>query len=235
MVLPIPAFIGQTSGENAVADYPWSQETFERLEKFRSGSLKTALLQMSGHANLAFAVSIGEWMCRRLEDRTDCTATLDYAEGIWAAMVDRRYLAKKQTDDVDYTWTDSAKDVITFVGNRLSFAYFDCKNLDPDRTRDTAQLVAAARHVLSDRPQFESWAKLCLDRLRKLYPAIEGLGPAVPREACDTTRDYDPSCRLEYLNNFLERLSPDTNPFLAKRADLEKLADFAGAPYTAAL
>ncbi len=230
MTLSVPVFIEQANINGAETSYPWNKQVFESLQKYRSGNLKSVLSQMSGHANLAFAAGVTEWVCRRLENATNAPRTLDYTEAVWAAMIDRRYL-QKHIEEVDYTWNDPAKDVVMFASVRLVLAYYDCKNFDSDRVADTAQLVAAARHVLADKKPFDSWSKLALKRLVSVFPSSEGVGSAVPREALEVNRDFDRNNTTLYLNAFLERLSPSANEFLVDAAALESAEEFPGVPY----
>jgi hypothetical protein len=211
--------------------YEWSEQVYEKLEKYRSTNLKRVLLQMSGHADLAFAAGVAEWVCRRLEGFANCRPILNYLEAIWAAMIDPRYLGKKRIGDVVYTWTDPASDVAMVTGHLSVLSYFDCKALDPDRFADTAQLVAVARHALPDKAPFESWAEQTLARLRSLFPSSQGLGPPVPRNAIDIDSDFDSNRMPTYLNSFLEQLSPAANEFLADPEALALLPDFRGVPY----
>ena len=230
MALKTPRFIQDANIQGGAVDVPWDRQVFRSLEDYRSKNLQTALLKIAPHANLAYAIGVAEWVCRRLTSATDCGPTLDYIEGIWAAMVDRRYLAKKKMDYVKFTWTDGAVDAIRFVNNLLFLVYANCKGDNPDRTADTSQLVAVARHVLPDKRVFDQWATESLKRLTALFGYEKELGPAVPRQTLEPTLSYDPKRRIEYLDEFLKGLSPDRNPFLAKAADLVAQG-FTGAPY----
>jgi hypothetical protein len=231
-MMEVPDFIRRSSVEGTTLQFEFGEKEYEAAEEYKSGNLKSVLRQMCGHANLAFALGTAEWTCRRLERLTDCRPVLDYVEAVWAAMIDPRYLARKRISDrVEYSWTDAAKDAATFVGNRLTLAYFDCKALDSDRFRDTIQLVAVARHVLPEKKQFEGWSKQVLNRLVALYPKDEGVGSPLPREVLEVDTEYDPEQRAFYLNRFLQRLSPSSNPFLADRESLSKTGTFRGMPY----
>jgi hypothetical protein len=231
MALPAPEFIEQANIQDVPPTYEWSERTYEKLDGYKSSNLKTVLVQMTGRANLAFALGAAEWVSRRLERFTDCKPLLDYSEAVWATMIDRRYLAREQMPDVEYTWDDRAKDIVMFVGNRLTLAYYDCWSLDSDRIGDTAHLVAAARHVLPDKKRFDDWSKKVLSRLVAIYPATGTVGSPVPREVLEIEQEFAAEKTVDYLNGFLRGLSPAANPFLAQPASLASLPNFPGTPY----
>jgi hypothetical protein len=218
----------------APISYEWDRPVFRKLNGYKSENLKRVLLEMSAFANLAFALGVTEWISRRLEGFTDCKAILDYSEGVWASMIDRRYLQREETDDVEYTWADPARDVIMYATNRICLAYYHCWGLDPDRLSDIMQLVAAARHVLADKKPFEVWTKQVLSRLVADYPTTEGVGAPVPREVLEVDQQYEPQNASLYLTKFLQGLVPAENAFLADPDTLAKVPDLHGSPYKTA-
>ena len=67
MTLTVPGFIESANVHDVPITYDWGKKVFESIEGYRSKKLGIALAQLSPLANLAFALSVAEWVCSPLK------------------------------------------------------------------------------------------------------------------------------------------------------------------------
>lgn len=235
-MLIIPPYIEAAGVRGTSPTFKTDLMSLNLLADVEVPSVDTRTRKSSEQAKLAFSAATTEWVAWRLDGVVDVSDLLNFAEGLWAAVIDYRYFrevehsAPKSSGGLDHVIFRTWQDANSFI--RL------CPR-GQGNSKDCVLLAVLARHVLPKSKQeiFKNWLAVVLDRI-KTYWAMDlstkgaeaRQGPPVPRVAFDPSLEYMPSMDKKLLGDFLASLDPKTNPYLRSPEEMKK-AGFPGTPY----
>jgi hypothetical protein len=236
-MLIIPPYIEAAGVRGMSPTFKTDLMSLNLLADVEISSVDTRTGKSSEQAKLAFSAAVTEWIAWRLDGVVDVSDLLNFAEGLWAAVIDYRYFnevdhptPKNKEGGLDHVIFRTWQDANSFI--RL------CPR-GQGRSENCVLLAVLARHVLPKPKQeiFKNWLAVVLERI-KTYWAMDlstkgaeaRQGPPVPRAAFDPSLEYTPSMDKKLLGDFVASLDPKTNPYLRSPEEMKK-AGFPGTPY----
>jgi hypothetical protein len=233
----VPAYIRSAQIATHIIRYPWDEwkvndyflgldaDRFKRLDK------------LSHAANLALAIGSAEWICHRLSSLSSDPNPNHFLEAAWAAIVHPGYCRDVET--IADQWRGPVRGPLNIA---ISIVHDGIHrlNTDPHEATRACWMHNLANHVLPRNDEFQSWFEKCVVRFEQYHPFLESddfweegpaFGSPVPREALDPANPYNAENSPALLDRFLQRLTPDQNPFLMKPEELLDIPGFQGVPY----
>ena len=232
-MLPVPVHLKVADLQSPVVRFHWDDGDTEQVEERPDEPFVDALRRMSDRAILALTVAMAEWIVFRFQPFADVSLPSHFLEAAWAAGADWRYHSEAWDAIVDAErWTGPIKGPVSaamFAVDVASQGY----RVGDDLTDSALSVSNIALHVLPQSERFRDWRDRSVARLTVLYPRNENdaIGPVVPREVFELTREYDSEYTEQFLNGLLRSLDYHANPFLASPETLKETG-FVGKPYT---
>lgn len=236
MALPIPSYIVDASVESPEVRYVWDEWANKKgiYRRDDDAELRERVVVLSQRGRIALTSGVADWLVYRFRPLLDNRLPLDAVEAAWAGVIDRKYvlpLAEFRDQDKD-DWSGPVKGPIR---RGLLFAndIIDMGWSNGDTLQLVVKITNLVRYVLPQTTGFESWLTAAIERLKILSPMLPGdfVGEVVPREALDPNSSFDPRTTEPLIQQFLSRLRPAENPYLASRQTMLEWG-FRGEPYT---
>ncbi|MBK5072180.1 hypothetical protein I2492_04010 [Budviciaceae bacterium CWB-B4] len=238
-------------------DYEWNKKVTDYIfidSENENEKLEQAFDLLNHKAKIGLSAAISEWiywqMCQKKNDKLAYYAI----ESIWASLIDKRYIVNGDfffREDDDTILQDKIEGPLWRVSFLLSVLVRDyirgrysiCINLIP--------LTILARHITSNKEDFDEWIANCLSRLARDFPARyvrnkvknndikeykkgfydSSTEPAIPREFFfDESFIYDEKTSSKLINNFLGNISYQENIYLNSPEEMLNNG-FDGVPY----
>ncbi len=238
--LTMPPHIAAAGIAGKPIDFAWD-ETNTRQYYFgrTSDQLANKIIPISPRGQIALAAGIAEWIVWRFEGMSDFIDVRDYVAAAWTAVIDFRYATG---------WVAPSDRPLT--GPILKSQWIAALTLD-DVVRtvqerspsefEVGYVAFFANHVVGRHRAYKAWLEQVMKRLAELSPLPETTrewyettdhtpeqiaefdwGIPVPREALDTTREYDMARAPADFDAFLRSLDPSRNRFLLDAATLRE-------------
>ena len=155
---------------------------------------------------------------------------------MWAAIIDARYARSLRDSPLALKHKDwrGAKDGAVYIAYKQLKDLQSCIDSKEPASPEASCAVRMARVVLPNPKSFDAWWRLVLKRIVESHPDSEegdkDIGKPIPRVVLDPSIAYHPRDDSRYLADFLKRLDPASNPFLASTSEMRR-AGFPGKPY----
>lgn len=241
-MLIIPTYIEQAHVCGLPAKFSTTNDDIDNIFDIQSPAV-ARVASISERAKLAFTAALVEWIVWRLDGLIKTEDMLNFAESLWAAVVDYDY-----TKSIDHDlFNDQPLQLILY--NTWSTANAQlrlCKEGEGEGLY-CVNLASMARYVMPKKTKsFAEWLKPVLVRLVKLYEWPDELqdedvdwdevdmelihGPWVPRQVLDPNFDFDQKMTNGLINDFLQSLDYTKNPYLRTPEEMLHMG-FKGIPY----
>ena len=178
---------------------------------------------LTGHANIALAIAVCEWIEARFRGLGLDRDFSDYLDIAWAALLDRSLTAWIYLDFAN--WRGPIRKPQLLAMGIINEALFESSD-NSEMAWRACYALNLARYVLPEGTAFEEWYVGVRARLEAAHSwttdgaHVEDLfdsgiwqGHPVAREAFDLARPYDGSQAGALLQSYVQRLDRD-NPFL---------------------
>lgn len=231
MSLVIPDYVAKSGVADAPVAHGWDDANPDRAYLKPDEMLRKKIDMSSYRGLVALSLGFAEWTAWRLHAYEPDRTLLQFIEAGWASVVDWRYLANHPI----LRWAEWRGPVrgplcaaclllwdVIRITRKVQFA-----------SPESVGLSQLAVHVLPDAKSFKQWRRSAIEGLARAYPRRpeDLLGTPVPREALDPGREYKPEDAKRFISEFLSKVQPSENPYLASPENM-KSAGFEGTPYT---
>ena len=205
-------------------DYQWDEIDTKAYFLYADVPELERLKLLTGNANIALAIAVGEWIEQRFRRSGLDPELTDYLDAAWAALLDTSNLDWIQLDYPDWKGPIRAPQLLTM--GIVNEAFYESDD-NPEMAWRACYALNLARYVLPEVGAFDSWLESSCARLEQWHSReVEGVeeeedifaeaywqGGPVARELFDPDRSYDGREASELLESFVASLDPG-NPFL---------------------
>jgi hypothetical protein len=233
MALTIPWYIADAGIAEAPITYDWDDHDSDRFYLKPDERLRHRIHAISRRGVMALSLGFAEWIAWRLHryDKVIETVLLPGIEAIWAAVIDWRYLSPKSSP----SWEGWSGRVLGPAEGALSLLadVIRLTKRGQFASPESVCLSRLAEHVLHNSESFREWRRFAIDRLAQIHPRQkeDPMGDPVPRQALDLRIEYSSDRAPFLVQEYLRKVDPNQNPYLAKSAEMKK-AGFEGTPYS---
>lgn len=228
-LIPLPYIVQAGLPEKKIV-HKWNDDDPDAAYLKPDEPLRNRIDLISGRGIFALSLGIAEWIYWRFEPAKTNEKVIQLIEGMWAAIVDWRYVLVPEGPSWS-EWKGPIRGPLCGASILIKEIQYLLET-DQPCSLETVNLYRLALHVLPDQKPFKDWLRFVIDRLSKTDRRKRGnyLGSPVPRAALDPEVDYSAKQSEEFLAAFLRGLDPKKNPFLASPA-IMKEDGFPGKPY----
>lgn len=236
--MPASLWVDQQAG------YAWDEWRSDAHFKFTPPEgLFQRLDRLTNKANLGLTIATAEWGVFSLSRCTDISLALQFIEAAWAGAIHSGYLNYTEFD-VDH-WRGPVRGPLYLFMLILNDAVHELRS-DPRIASRACWAFNLANHIIPDSPPFLSWWNACVSRMEALHTEADEFDPAetpdifedfpnqgmpVPPQAFDPGFPYDRSMAASLWDDYLVRLMPASNRFLAPPERLSELDFLPSPPY----
>ena len=239
MMLLKPKYIKDAKISNNIIRYTWDEWNVKDIYIPADEEMVKRLSGLSHRAIVALTIASAEWGVFRFENLSNDMLPLQYLEAAWAANIDLAYAEYMETQDDG--WRGPVRGPLNIaIAIVIDVLFYGDESANP--AENPAWMSNLVEHVLADPIQFRNWREICIQRLKKLYPAPkeddndlfedeDTGGVFVPREVFDPEFDFEIEKAEELLKKFLSSLDYISNPFLRIPEEMIEIG-FEGTPYS---
>jgi hypothetical protein len=204
-------------------DYEWDEIDTKAYFLYADEEELERLKLLTGNANIALAIAVGEWIEQRFRRCGLDKELTDYLDASWAALLDTSYTDWIRLDYPAWKGPIRAPQLLTM--GIINEAFYESDD-DPEMAWRACYALNLARYVLPEEDTFDAWYDASLVRLERWHSwQAEGdeaedifaeafwQGGPVARELFDPDRPYDGREAEALLKAYVARLDPQ-NPFL---------------------
>ena len=218
--------------------YEWDEWNVIDAYQPADSGLMARMAALSHRANVAMCTAQAEWVVWRYERLSDDVTPHQVIEAMWASVIHTAYA--RYTEFNDDAWRGVVRGPMRIALAIVIDLVWGVRTATPGE--NAAWLSNLTERVLPAAGEFLQWREGCLRRLQQHFPEpVENqdivfsdeydMGPWVPREAFDLTREFHPAQTRTYLERFLRTLDPSANPFLHTPEEMLAFPDFGDTPY----
>lgn len=212
----LPSYIERAEIADQHVVFTWDDSNTQIAEGETDRGLVHRLSQLSQRANVAYAITLAEWVAGRFQVFPGIRESYQYLEACWAAAIDLRY-CRVVWEDYPHAdkWEGPVRGPLWLAMRRLQQTIGSLvEEGDPEYT--ASKLWQLALHVMPNPSALENWNRVALVRMAEGFPREENdlLGDVVPREFFYPDRETLPRETEALTNRFLRTLDPAENPFL---------------------
>ncbi|WP_067063151.1 hypothetical protein [Roseateles chitosanitabidus] len=228
------------------ADYDWDEWNANAYFRYTTAARFERLNRLTNKASLGLTIATLEWVVASLSSLTDVSIECRFLTAAWAGAVHHRYLNYTEFDPDE--WSSPERGPLYLSLLILNDAVHELRS-DPRIATRACWAYNLATHVLPEQEAFLAWWEACVQGLEQSHLEAEELAGAPRPDIFDDfplqglplpPPVFDPINPTEVLpvaqiparwDDFLRRLDPGTNEFLAAPKDLEDVDFLPGPPY----
>lgn len=238
MSILIPQYILDAQIDVKELRYKWDDCDIHKADRPCDPEFVKVMENFFDRANIAFTISVAEWVVYRFKGFYSDQLVYDYIEGLWAMNVDWRYC--RQFNPIDNEWAGPILRPIELAILIVNDVFIN--SVENDTTAINPSWISnLAKYVLQDSTSFFQWRNKVIDKMRveclveeddpdDIFMEKDLSGFPIPREFFDPRLNYSSEGRSQLVNKFLINLDWSQNPFLRSPQEMLELG-FIGTPY----
>ena len=230
-MLPIPRDIKKAQCGGAPVTFDWSEEISSRFayDKELNVRMARALNEANYRTNMTLAVCIFEWFVRRFEDVLDLSDAYLRMEAAYACAINPHYLDRAEFRNIEHGKGVSppVDDVLRVGIYRIWKPLKVCSAAQTIIASECVNLSLLTHHVMADPAAFDDWFEAAIRKGAVTFPReVKSYDwkanfynftqeRIVSREFFfDPDFEYSDDAAMAVLQQFLDSLDPETNPYL---------------------
>lgn len=233
--MELPTYITALALDQLPLDYAWDNlisDTIWATNDDDNPRLASAIQMISTKAAFALEIAASEWVVARVTGHVDTADALLRIEAAYAAGLDIRFTVLTPPAPRSPTQIFAYAGPLRLAMKLLAESFTQMKAAKPIGSF-TQAMITLVDHIAGRHPAFQPWVteslRLCHAQFPRVNLPLDQQEP-VPVEFFSPTFAYSPGSGRASLDQFVQSLSPTSNPYLQSAANM-LAAGYQGRPY----